>query len=232
MTPIDSKISQEIVIPPGAERPADAAAGSNDPAQKAQGSQRKTNAVSVDRVLGEEAARSVNWDDLEGVVVDVEITDWPAPTKRARGRVVEVLGHENDFGVDVEITIRKFHLPHHFPAATLEEAQNIAAVIPAREMPRRRDFRSLPIVTIDGETARDFDDAVTVRKSPNGNFSCRFILRMWRSMSRLARRSTRKRGFGGPAFTFQTVRFRCCRWSCRLISAAFVRTWTDWCCLV
>ena len=170
VTPIDSKISQEIVIPPGAERPADAAAGSNDQAQKAQGSQRKTNAVSVDRVLGEEAARSVNWDDLEGVVVDVEITDWPAPTKSARGRVVEVLGHENDFGVDVEITIRKFHLPHHFPAATLEEAQNIAAVIPAREMPRRRDFRSLPIVTIDGETARDFDDAVTVRKLPNGNF--------------------------------------------------------------
>src|SRR6202030_731539 len=76
----------------------------------------------------------------------------------------------DDFGVDVEITIRKFHLPHHFPPATLEEAQNIPAVIPSPELRHRRDFRSLPIVTIDGETARDFDDAVTVRNLADGNF--------------------------------------------------------------
>ncbi|MGB7129527.1 MAG: VacB/RNase II family 3'-5' exoribonuclease, partial [Candidatus Sulfotelmatobacter sp.] len=60
--------------------------------------------------------------------------------------------------------------PHHFPAATLEEAQNIPAIIPAQELRRRRDFRSVPIVTIDGETARDFDDAVNVRRLENGNF--------------------------------------------------------------
>jgi ribonuclease R len=70
----------------------------------------------------------------------------------------------------VEITIRKFHLPHHFPVATLEEAQNVSAIIPAQELRHRRDFRSLPIVTIDGETARDFDDAVTVRRLDNSNF--------------------------------------------------------------
>jgi ribonuclease R len=58
------------------------------------------------------------------VVVDVEITDWPTPTQNPRGRVFEILGRQDDFGVDVEITIRKFHLPHRFPAATLEEAQN------------------------------------------------------------------------------------------------------------
>ena len=66
-------------------------------------------------MLGDEVARRTEWDDLEGVVVDVEITDWPSPTQNPRGRVIEILGREDDFGVDVEIMIRKFHLPHHFP---------------------------------------------------------------------------------------------------------------------
>jgi len=157
VTPIDSKITQEIVIPPGMEFPdADAT-----PARRKK---------SVDRVLGDEAARRSDWDDLEGVVVDVEITDWPTPTQSPRGRVFEILGRLDDFSVDVEITIRKFHLPHHFPAATLEEAQQISSIIPTKELAHRRDFRAVPIVTIDGETARDFDDAVTVRPLANGNF--------------------------------------------------------------
>jgi len=84
--------------------------------------------------------------------------------------VIEILGREDDFGVDVEITIRKFHLPHHCPADALKEAQDTPAVIPAGELQRRRDFRALPIVTIDGETARDFDDAVYVHTLANGNF--------------------------------------------------------------
>ena len=121
-------------------------------------------------MLGDEVARRTNWDDLEGVVVDVEITDWPSPTQSPRGRVIEVLGREDDFGVDVEITIRKFHLPHHFPAAALQQAQDTPTIISSQELQRRRDFRALPIVTIDGETARDFDDAVLVRMLPNGNF--------------------------------------------------------------
>jgi ribonuclease R len=155
--PIDSKITMDIVIPPEMEYPK--AGETSAPRKK-----------SVDRVLGDEAARRSEWDDLEGVVVDVEITDWPTPSQNSRGRVIEILGRQDDFGVDVEITIRKFHLPHQFPVATLEEAQDIAAVIPAEELRRRRDFRALPIVTIDGETARDFDDAVIVRNLDNGNF--------------------------------------------------------------
>ena len=158
--PIDSKITQEIVIPPGMERP-DSSPAAAEPTQK-----RK----SVDRVLGEEAAKWNQGDDLEGVVVDVEITDWPSPTQNPRGRVTEILGRENDFGVDVEITIRKFHLPHQFPLAARAEAQDAPALIPAQELERRRDFRALPIVTIDGETARDFDDAVYVHTLANGNF--------------------------------------------------------------
>ena len=84
--------------------------------------------------------------------------------------MIEILGEENDFGVDVEIMIRKFHLPHRFPPEVIEEAQDIASEIPAEALRHRRDYRDLPIVTIDGETARDFDDAVHVRQLENGNY--------------------------------------------------------------
>ncbi len=162
-TPIDQKISQDIVIPPGMEQPGSASVPSAIPSAS------RARHKSVDRVLGDEARRT-EWDDLEGVVVDVEITDWPSATQNPRGRVVEILGYEDDFGVDVEVVIRKFHLPHRFPPEVLEEAQNIEPIIPAPEAQRRQDFRDLPIVTIDGETARDFDDAVTVRQVDGGNY--------------------------------------------------------------
>jgi ribonuclease R len=169
---IDSKITQEIVIPAGMEYPEaivpTVGEEEKPQPQRARGAQGR--AKSVDRVLGSEVARGADWDDLEGVAVDVEITDWPTATQNPRGRVIEILGRQDDFGVDVEITIRKFHLPHHFPAETLEEAQNTSAIIAEHELRRRRDFRELPIVTIDGETARDFDDAVIVRMLGNGNF--------------------------------------------------------------
>ena len=166
MKPIDSKITMDVVIPAGAERPEPKTAEGAEDAEN----RKKKDKRSVDRVLGDEATHRTDWDDLEGVVVDVEITDWPTPTQNPRGRVIEILGRPDDFGVDVEITIRKFHLPHHFPAATLEEARGIPSAIPAQELRHRRDFRSLPIVTIDGETARDFDDAVTVRHLADGSF--------------------------------------------------------------
>ena len=130
----------------------------------------RTSSKQVHRVLGDEAARPRTWHNLDGVVVDVEITDWPSPTQNPRGKVVEILGNEDDFGVDVEIMIRKHHLPHRFPPEVLDEAQAIENVIPTRELRQRRDYRGLPIVTIDGETARDFDDAVTVRQLDNGNY--------------------------------------------------------------
>ncbi|MGA8492608.1 MAG: RNB domain-containing ribonuclease, partial [Terriglobales bacterium] len=163
VSPIDQKISQEIVIPPGMEIPG--SAGVSPAVPRASGPRK-----SVDRVLGNEAARRAEWHDLEGVVVDVEITDWPSATQNPRGRVVEILGYEDDFGVDVEVIIRKFHLPHRFPPEALEQAQSTEPIIPAPEVQERRDFRDLPIVTIDGESARDFDDAVTVRQIEAGNY--------------------------------------------------------------
>src|SRR5438105_6296721 len=166
VTPLDRKISQEIIIPKGLELPEKA---SDDGAAPGKEDRRKQTMESVHRVLGEEAKRT-RPDNLEDVVVDVEITDWPTATQNARGRVVEILGYEDDFGMDVEIMIRKHHLPHRFPPEVLEEAQEAEPLIPASELKKRRDFRALPIVTIDGETARDFDDAVTVRRLKNGNF--------------------------------------------------------------
>src|SRR6266566_291098 len=118
VTPIDQKIAQEIIIPPGMKYP-ELRAGSK---QQGSDSHRDRKKRSPHRVLGKEAAQRADWDDLENVVVDVEITDWPTATQNPRGRVIEILGYADDFGVDVEIIIRKFHLPHQFPAKVLEEA--------------------------------------------------------------------------------------------------------------
>src|ERR1700687_5269932 len=178
--PIDEKVTQEIIIPPGMENPnvappssaAVAAVSRSRPQVQAAGKQPAQHGKSLlrDRVIGKEAAIHTTAQNLEGVVVDVEITDWPSATQQPRGRVIEILGEESDFGVDVEIMIRKFHLPHRFPPEVIEEAQAIENVIRASELRHRRDYRDLPIVTIDGETARDFDDAVHVRQLENGNY--------------------------------------------------------------
>ena len=171
VTPMDEKVTQEIVIPPGKEWPSgdEAVVMATPHSLPARPRKPAKQPKDRDRVLGGEARRK-EWDDLEGVVVDVEITEWPSPTENPRGRVVEILGYEDDFGVDVEIIIRKYHLPHHFPVEVLQEAQQFEPVIPSSELHHRRDYRALPIVTIDGETARDFDDAVTVRRTSNGHF--------------------------------------------------------------
>jgi ribonuclease R len=152
-TPFDDRMSQVILIPPGKEIPPSGPA-----------------AATPHRVLGAQAAASAaGYDDLEGLVVDVEITAWPTPTKAPVGRVVEVLGHPDDFGVDVEMIIRKHQLPCVFPEHVLAEARAVAHLDP-EEVSARRDFRDLPIVTIDGETARDFDDAVLVTEFPGGGY--------------------------------------------------------------
>jgi ribonuclease R len=163
ITPLDERMTQAILIPEGAEV-------------------LSTRKQTPHRVLGEEAqAQQSHWSEeldphrpLEGLAVDVEITDFPTVGMPARGRVIEVLGHPDAFGVDVEIIIRKHHLPHVFPANVLADAtasaEQIVATLDAEEIGRRRDFRGLNIVTIDGESARDFDDAVMVTPLPNGNW--------------------------------------------------------------
>ena len=150
VTPFDSRMTQPVMIPEGAEVP-------------------EIPDESEHRVLGAEAQAAATYDDLEGLVVDVEITSWPTPIKPPFGRVIEVLGHPDDFGVDVEMIIRKHQLPRIFPEKVLAEARAVAH-LDQEEIARRKDFRNLPIVTIDGETARDFDDAVLVRETADGSW--------------------------------------------------------------
>ena len=110
-------------------------------------------------------------EDLDGLVVNADLIEFPSNTSDGSARITEILGEQDDFGIDVEITIRKFHIPHRFPPEVIDQAVAISKEIPSSEIDRRRDFRALDIVTIDGETARDFDDAVWVDVLPNGHYA-------------------------------------------------------------
>jgi ribonuclease R len=106
----------------------------------------------------------------DGLVVGIEILDPPSERSGAVGRVVEVLGHPDEPGMDLRTIIRKYDLREEFAPDVLAESEAIAATVPETEIAAREDFRRLPIVTIDGETAKDFDDAVLVRKNADGSF--------------------------------------------------------------
>jgi len=107
----------------------------------------------------------------DGQMVNVEIDRYPDRSSAfAQGRIVEVLGFIGEPGVDIEVVIRKFHIPHHFPPEILRFAESVPTEVHPEELAKRVDLRDRNIVTIDGETAKDFDDAVEVRMLDNGNF--------------------------------------------------------------
>jgi len=108
--------------------------------------------------------------ELDGAVVNAELTRYPRGGAAPTGRVIEILGRPGELGVDTEIIIRKHHLPHSFSSEVLQEAEQRAKPVSETERAGREDFRHLPIVTIDGETARDFDDAVYVERRSNGHW--------------------------------------------------------------
>jgi ribonuclease R len=101
-----------------------------------------------------------------GQVVTVELTDSVMGTAPAygfettNGKIVEVLGDIDDAGMEIEIAVRKFEVPHVFSAQTLSEASALPSKVSAADLKGRIDLRDVPLVTIDGEDARDFDDAV------------------------------------------------------------------------
>lgn len=101
-----------------------------------------------------------------GDAVVVEVTDFKTGKRNPEGRIIEVLGDPEDIRVQTDIVIRKHKLPHKFSARALKEAESYSDTIP--EEAGRLDLRKIPHVTIDGETARDFDDAVAVEKTDNG----------------------------------------------------------------
>jgi ribonuclease R len=105
-----------------------------------------------------------------GEMVKVELTRWPSATRGAVGRVSEVLGDIDAPGVDTEIIIRKHGIPDVHSPEAIAEAVKLGTTVSERDIRGRTDFRQVPTVTIDGEHARDFDDAITIEQLPNGNF--------------------------------------------------------------
>ena len=105
-----------------------------------------------------------------GQMVTVEVTRWPTPARGPAGRVVEVLGDINDPGVDTEIILRKYGIPDEHPPEAVDEARRIGGAVKEKDLAGRTDFRDRQVVTIDGEHARDFDDAISIEKLKNGHY--------------------------------------------------------------
>jgi ribonuclease R len=124
----------------------------------------------VERKLGGPIRVGLQPDIQVGDVVEVEIENYAQGEFHASGRIVAVLGATDDPRVDIETVIRSHNLPHSFSAATKQQAEAVAETIDEEEIARRIDLRHLPLVTIDGETARDFDDAVALQKNSDGTF--------------------------------------------------------------
>jgi ribonuclease R len=104
-----------------------------------------------------------------GDMVCAALTEWETGSRGAAGRVAEVLGDIDAPGVDTRIIIRKYDLPDEHGAAALEEAVALGIAVRPRDQANRTDFRTVTTVTIDGEHARDFDDAISIERLPNGN---------------------------------------------------------------
>ncbi|MDU2196820.1 MAG: ribonuclease R, partial [Peptostreptococcaceae bacterium] len=102
--------------------------------------------------------------------VVVEITVWPSEDRKPEGKIIEVLGQKGERGVEIDSIVKSHGLPEEFPKKVLDEAEFVAVPIPEEEIQRRFDIRDLKTFTIDGEDAKDLDDAVSIEKLSNGNF--------------------------------------------------------------
>ncbi len=103
-----------------------------------------------------------------GEIVTVELIAHPSRHAQPIGRVAEVLGHHADPGMEIEIAVRKFDLPHEFSKRAIAAADAFPDSAREEDFRSRKDLRSLPFVTIDSETAKDFDDAVFCRREGKG----------------------------------------------------------------
>lgn len=103
-----------------------------------------------------------------GDKVLVNITSWPTKDKNPEGNITEVFGRKGQPGLDVLVVIKKHGLRAEFPAAVIEEAREVSKPLSEEELLNRRDLRDLQMVTIDGEDAKDLDDAVSIEKIDQG----------------------------------------------------------------
>ena len=102
--------------------------------------------------------------------VVVQILKYPINGKNAEGKIIEVIGNQNEAGVDMLSLVKEYDLPYEFPKFVIEEAKRVSRKIDKKDIPNRIDLRDKEIFTIDGEDAKDLDDAVAVEKTENGNF--------------------------------------------------------------
>ncbi len=107
-------------------------------------------------------------DAQHGQIVVAEVTEQPTKLHQPIGRIIDVLGDHLAPGMEIEMAIRSYELPNVWPAELLEEIKSLSAEVPESAKEGRVDLRSTPLVTIDGEDARDFDDAVYCKKTPKG----------------------------------------------------------------
>ena len=153
VAPYDPRVQHEIELPPGDELSAtlrEQLPGAKEPSTRGK--------------------RLPHIAKLDGAVVNAELTRYGRGGTAPTGRVTEILGRPGELGVDTEIIIRKHHLPHTFPPEVIYDSEQVAHPVTEADRAGREDFRELPIVTIDGETARDFDDAVYVERRENGGW--------------------------------------------------------------
>lgn len=113
--------------------------------------------------------RSLNGAE-NGQKVIVRITEWPENTKNPTGEVVDVLGNSGDNNTEMHAILAEYDLPYHFPAELEAAADKIKAGITKAEIKRRKDMRGVTTFTIDPADAKDFDDALSIRQLPNGNW--------------------------------------------------------------
>ncbi len=104
----------------------------------------------------------------KGQIVVAEIIEQPTQHSQPIGRIAEILGKHMAPGMEIEVAIRSYELPHEWPQALLNEIAPLTDRVPEEAKQNRTDIRDLPLVTIDGEDARDFDDAVYCQKTPKG----------------------------------------------------------------
>ncbi|MBU5269751.1 ribonuclease R [Clostridium cochlearium] len=105
-----------------------------------------------------------------GDIVIAEITKWPEKRRSPEGKIVEILGKKGEKGIDILTIIKKYNLPEEFPEKVQKYTENIPDEIKEEEYNNRMDLRDKKIITIDGEDAKDLDDAISIEKLPNGNF--------------------------------------------------------------
>lgn len=107
---------------------------------------------------------------LTGQVVVVEIEKYPVKNKKAEGKIVEILGFKGEKGVEILSIIRRFDINTEFDDNIKKEVQNIPQEIKVEDLKKRLDLRNETIITIDGEDAKDLDDAISLKKLDNGNY--------------------------------------------------------------